>query len=385
MRRRGKERVGQRCCVRRYGTIYHYSKCADLTKRQINCTSHLNFAISQALESYPSYAPTGSITSNAIYVSSLSSSPSLPLETLATELLPDLATQIQQFIALPPSSIKPTETLFVVSFGFWDIYNFAGFDYPIAQHATDTSVNELFNQLNILYAHYSQNLSAAHTVAESTGAPTNITEVDVEERSRTTSSFRVVIPKLFEPTLVPGWLSQRPVPLAPSSIAENQKNAVYLASRWNTLLENKIGGWLKEAILAPDDIANTTTEELASLPFVERDIFYYDLPKYLLDIIVEHQLEDEGLSDASGLGKGESPFESVYEPCIIEAEDAEPGGVDLSGQMVCKEPEEYLFWDSFNLGSVAKQGIGKEVGDMVKQGKTMKHIWAQKEGHAGGL
>lgn len=252
----------------------------------------------------------------------------------------------------------------------------------MGQNATDRSVNELFDQLNILYAHYSQNLSAAHTIAESTEAPTNVTEV--EKLSQTSSAFRVIIPKLFEPTLLPGWLSQRPVPLAPSSIAENQKNAVYLASRWNTLVENKLGSWMKEVEQPPADIATTTTEELASLPVVERDIFYYDLPQYLLDIIVEHQLEDEGLSDASGLGKGESPFESVYEPCIRET-GAEEGGVDLNGQMVCKEPEEYLFWDSFNLGSVAKQGIGKEVGYMVKQGKSMKQIWAQKEGHAGGL
>lgn len=318
-------------------------------------------------------------------MSSLATSPTPPLETLATELLPDLAAQIKEFIALPPPSPKPKETLFVVSFGFWDIYNFAGLDYTLGQNVTDRSANELFDQLNILYAHYSQNLSAAHIVQETTiDAATNATEAEVELPHKA-PPFRVIIPKLFEPTLLPGWLSQRPVPLAPSSIAENQKNAVYLAYRWNTLVENLIGGWLKEPALPPADTTNTTTETLAPLPVIEKDIFYYDLAQYLLDIIVEHQLEDEGLSDASGLGRGESPFESVYEPCVRDAEDgAYDGFVDLNGQMVCQEPEEYLFWDSFNLGPVAKEGVGKQVGDMVKQGKSMRNIWEQREGHGFG-
>ena len=350
-----------------------------LTRRQINCTSHLNFAASQLIESYPSSAPTGAITSNAIYVSSIANAQNPPLETLAAELLPDLSAQIQKFIAMPPPSTKPKETLFVVSFGFWDIYSFAGMDFGLGMNVTDRTVEALFDQLNILYAHYSENLSAAHKTPESTDS---LNATEVEEPPHRTPPFRVIIPKLFDPTLLPGWLSQRPVPLKPSSIAENQKNAVYLASRWNTLVENKIGGWLKEPALPPANMANTTTETLASLPEVEKDVFYYDLAQYLLDIIVEHQLEDEGLSDASGLGNGDSPFEDVYEPCVREAGDgAEDGFVDLNGQLVCKEPEEYLFWDSFSLGSVAKEGIGKEVGKMVIQGKSMKEIWKQKEGH----
>jgi hypothetical protein len=302
---------------------------------------------------------------------------------LAAGLLPDLAAQIQEFIALTPPAQTPKETLFLVSFGFWDIYSFAGLDYGLSMNVTDRTVNELFDQLDALYAHYCQSQSAADTTAKSTDS-TNKTEP--EKPAHPSPPFRVIIPKLFDPTLLPGWLSQRPVPLKPSSIAENQKNAVYLASRWNALIENKISSWLKEPPLPPADVTNTTTEALASLPVVEKDVFYYDLAQYLLDIIVEHQLEDEGLSDASGLGNGDSPFESVYQPCVRDADEgAEDGYVDLNGQLVCKEPEEYLFWDSFNLGSVAKEGIGKEVGKMVGLGKSMRAIWEQKEGHSGGL
>ena len=306
--------------------------------------------------------------SNAIYVSSLATSPTPPLETLSNELLPDLAAQIQQYIALPPPSSRPKETLFLISFGVWDIYNFAGLDYALGQNVTDETVHELFSQVNILYSHYSQNLTAPI----------------IEEASNSSSKephippFRVIIPKLFEPTLLPGWLTQRPVPLSPSSVAEHQKNAVHLASRWNTLVEDTIKGWIKEPPLPPTEAANVTMEEVPTISTIERDVFYYDVAQYLLDIIVEHQLEDEGLSDASGLGKGDSSFESVYEPCVRDVDGEYEGRVDVNGMIVCKEPGEHLFWDSFNLGSVAKEGVGREVGKMVKAGMTMKQIWAQK-------
>jgi hypothetical protein len=234
-------------------------------------------------------------------------------------------------------------------------------------------------------------------VLDSTESTTNNTN---------TSSFRVIIPKLFDPTLLPGWLTLRPAPPAPSSIAEQQKNAVYLTERWNNLVENQVTAWVLttpkpstfEQGSSHDDVrksasppastadeASTDDQEPQSSA-VEKDVFYFDLPKLLLDIIVEHQLEDESLSDASGLGTGESPFESVYQPCVREAEEDDTDGlVDLSGMLVCKEPEEYLFWDWFNLGSVVKGMIGKGVGEMVKENKSLRQQWkGTKNGIGGG-
>ena len=267
----------------------------------------------------------------------------------------------------------------MISFGFWDIYSFAGLDYALGKNVTDKTVNELFSQLDILYSHYSQILTPAHITESSDGSTNSTNTTETKNRPHDPPPFRVIIPKLFEPTLLPGWISQRPVPLRPSSVAEIQKNAAHLSSRWNKLTEDRISSWLKEAPLPLVDITSSTTEQLAPPPNVERDVFYYDLAQYLLDIIVEHQLEEEGISDARGLGKGDSPFESVYEPCLRE-DGAVDGLVDLNGLIVCKKPEEYLFWDSFHLGSVAKEGIGKGVADLIKQGKSVKRIWAQKEG-----
>jgi hypothetical protein len=319
------------------------------------------------------------MTSNAIHGALLSKSKyTIALEIAQLSLLPDLATQIQSYISLPAPKERPTETIFVVSFGFWDIYDFSRLDYPIGQNGTDSSIKEIFTQLDILYNHFITNLY--HTLD-------SVNATDDKETSKT-PSFRVIIPRLFDPTLLPGWLTQRPSPPAPSSVAEQQKNAAYLTERWNNIMENQVAQWVVtppapaaekfEQGPPHEDIRNSDepSQPAEQTPIIEKDVFYYDLPKLLLDIIIEHQLEDEGLSDASGLGTGESPFESVYEPCVREAGgDDTDGLIDLNGMLVCKEPEEYLFWDSFNLGSVVKGMIGKEVGEMLRENKTLRHQW----------
>jgi hypothetical protein len=287
-------------------------------------------------------------------------------------LLPDLAAQIEEFLKLPPSTSDSAETIFIVSFGVWDIYHFAGLDFTLGQNITGAAISELFAHLDKLYIYCQKDNLSKQSKSSDAG---NITD-------NTSPTFRVIIPKLFEPTLLPGWITQRPVPPPPSSVAEQQKNGMYLTNLWNSKLENKIGEWLQND-KAPFPSSNSGEHQGSNTPEPAmgsgtKDVFYYDLPRYLLNILIEHQLEDEGLSDASGLGKGESPFESVSVSCVRDAEDGEQDGyVDLNGRLVCKEPEEYLFWDGFNLGAVANEAIGKEVGEMVKEGKSMRNIWAE--------
>ena len=307
------------------------------------------------------------------------------LEVAELSLLPDLGAQIESYISLPPPKQRPTETIFVLSFGFWDIYDLSRLDYPIGQNGTDNLVKEIFKQLDILYNHFATKLYSPGSLT----TPDSANSTD-NTNTLSTPSFRIILPRLFDPTLVPGWLILRPAPPAPSSVAEQQKNAVYLTERWNQLVENQVAQWVAtmpeplpgtfEQDSSHEDIRNSAEPSIShpaeQFPPIQKDVFYYDLPKLVLDVIVEHQLEDEGLSDAAGLGKGESPFQSVYQPCVREPGGGDTDGlVDLSGMLVCKEPEEYLFWDSFNLGAIIKGMIGKEVGGMVRENKTLRHQW----------
>jgi hypothetical protein len=327
------------------------------------------------------------MTSNAIHEAAMSNSKyTIALEVAELSLLPDLAAQIKSYIALPLPKHRPTETIFVLSFGFWDIYDFSRLDFPIAQNGTDNSIKELFKQLDILYNHFITNLYSPEAI----DSPDSLNSTD-DKTTEITPTFRIVLPRLFDPTLLPGWLTLRPPPPAPSSVAEQQKNAVYLTQRWNSIVENEVAQWVATTpeplpLTSEQDPEQDPHEDIRNNaeppkpaepnPVIQKDVFYYDLPKLLLDVMIEHQLEEEGLSDAAGLGKGESPFESVYQPCVREANgDDTDGLVDLSGMLVCKEPEEYLFWDSFNLGAVMKGMIGKEVGEMFRANKTLRHQW----------
>ncbi|KAH8687706.1 hypothetical protein BGZ60DRAFT_351424, partial [Tricladium varicosporioides] len=351
---------------------------------EINCTTFINFAATQPYDAYPASPPTGVLTSNKLQRDALASSQFASIEIPDMSLLPDFAAQVQQFIA-EPLPTKPTETVFVLSLGFWDVYNYASLDFAWAQNRTDATVQELFSQLEILYTHYVQNLSVPVTVFDADGNETTVP-----------SSFHVVIPKVLDPSLLPGWLQQRPLALKPSSTAEQQKNSVYLTSRWNQQLENGLGTWIKSKPLAANptkfpnsksggDLPKGTGENntaVEELPVVEKDAFYYDLAQYILDIIIEKQLQEEEISDASGLGKGTVVFDEVYEPCLHEAYDGEEkeNSIDINGQLLCNDPEQHLFFDAFNIGAVAKSGIGKEIGKLVADGKSLRQIWSQMYG-----
>ena len=333
---------------------------------QLNCTSQLNFAASQPSKAYPAAPPTGAITSNYIYLTAVNvSNP----EHVASTMLPDLATQIEEYIELP-SSTKVKTTVFVVSFGFWDIYQYASLDFKFAQDITDTTVTELFAQLDILHSHYAKQLSSGLPEEEAPEIPADTGNSTEETEIVHRPLFRVIIPKLFDPTLLPGWISQRPIPLRPSSVAEEQKNAVYLTNKWNILLENKIREWVKAAPPSnPEQLWDTYDPESSAAADLEKDVFYYDLPSYLLDVIVEHHLEDEDISDATGLGTGDSPFGNVSESCVSVGITM---GEERNGKAVCKEAKEYLWWDAFNLGGVANEFVGKAVGQMMKEGKGVR-------------
>lgn len=143
---------------------------------------------------------------------------------------------------------------------------------------------------------------------------------------------------------------------------------MYLTNRWNTALESKLGSWINTYPELIEGEEETATN-------VEKQVFFYDLPSYILDLVIERSLEIEGLTDADGLGKSESPLVDVYLPCVSE-EEVNNATVDefmeVNGKMVCKNPRTYLWWDGWSLGSLASEEVGKRVAKMVKGGDIMR-------------
>lgn len=310
---------------------------------------------------------------NDIHIATLEESTQSHIGAENLNLLPDLGAQIQSYITENPPSKKPMDTIFVVSLGFWDVYNFASLDFDIAINATDASVEELFYQLDVLYSHHAKSYPA-HTIIKA-------------DNTTNPPLFPVIIPNLLDPSLVPGWISHRPLPIRPSSIAEQQKNAMYLTNRWNFAMENKMISWMKGIPIfyeseekkneelrrkASEPSATNATKPIAA---VRKDIFYFDIAQQILDMLVEYQMEDTGISDARGLGTGFTPYENIYQACLRESEDEEDDEeefLELNGHLLCKNPDEYLYWDAFNVGSLAKVDIGKEVAQMIKEGDSLR-------------
>ncbi|APA16331.1 hypothetical protein sscle_16g111010 [Sclerotinia sclerotiorum 1980 UF-70] len=415
---------------------------------ELSCSAHINLATSQPSSSYPSSPPTGALASNKIYLSSIENTigQNNSETKLTTEsMLPDFEAQVKSFIALPLPKKKLRETIFVLSFGIWDVWHYASLDYSKAKEAQNKVVEEMFAQLDNLYAHHRETLEATHIIEK----PHNKSHVVPKPQ------FKVIIPKVFDPTMLPGWLSQRPVPLRPSSVAEHQKNAISLLRDWDNKMENSIKPWFASTPevttsnewmepvpqgevsgeVVPEvfdkdehggveghgqgdssghhgqgeqngsqsqtkrEKSGEETENQTEIP--QKDIYYYDLHQFLLEIILEHQLEDEGLSDASGLGTKESPYISVYDPCVQESEGEENSEKrrrkskktekkgagknlqdnkrrnlpDINGLLVCEAPDEYLFWDDFCMGGMAKERVGREISGMIKEGSSLRKAW----------
>lgn len=113
-----------------------------------------------------------------------------------------------------------------------------------------------------------------------------------------------------------------------------------------------------------------------------KDVFYYDLPLHLLNTIVEHHMESEGLTDAAGFGAGDSPYENVERPCVFQADDDEDtlGLGELgNGMTVCVEPDMWLWWDAWVVGARAQKVVGKEVAVLVGSGGSERARLASME------
>lgn len=272
-------------------------------------------------------------------------------------------------MSLPSSIPPPTHTIFVVQFGLWDIYHFASLEYDAGQSLADVSITELYRQLDILYSHHRGEISKQ--IANSNSS------LEGQSSSNSLPEFRVIIPKLSDPTLLPGWISQRELPAAPTSVAEQQKNAVYLTGKWNSNLETNMPLWLKDSSTPSPEFEQYggSNEEggipVSQQPNITKNILYYDLDKYLTDTLVEHQLQAVNISDGRGFGTNKKLFSNIYAPCVRGIDDeVEMDDVEVNGKWICSRPEEYLFWDEFELGVIANEAIGREIAEMVNNGNT---------------
>ncbi|POS85299.1 hypothetical protein EPUL_002788 [Erysiphe pulchra] len=254
-----------------------------------------------------------------------------------SNLLPDLESQIASYLSSTSTLGTPGITFLVISIGFWDIYSLANLSRDVSLIAINQCFEEILTQINKLHGVFRM-------------FKTMITENLPHE-------FQVILPKVPDPTLAPGWLSQRPIPLRPSTVAEQQRNAVYLAERWNHKLETLSRLWAttQSSILSENYPSNKTAKDMSS------NLLIPDFPELLQNLALNyyHQVASSQINKSVGVGK--LAFKSVNEACAQLERPNERYGTnspDSKYLKICSQPDEYLWWDAWHIGAVGNSILG---------------------------
>lgn len=417
--------------------------------------------------------PRQSLVSNSLYASILDrvanqtvsdDSPGLELSFLP-DLFPvrwqvsDLRGQVNDFLSMAPPKKPPRETLWVFSFGMWDVWSMAAFPRRDALLMVDVLAADVFSSVERLYQASldPQSIAYSETIPDTTAAGRARNDTDAALHYR--DSFKILAPTLFDPSLTPAWQLDRPDLPSVHSKSEQMRNAAALTHKWNMAIQNYMDIWVRtprEEVVSDsadfDDIVDD--ESLAAILNIpasrkralnwsksnpplevpegsvkdnvntipQRDAVLYDLPQYLLDVIIDRQFREAGISDQVGFGNMpvQHSFLDVAVPCVhdssilepesylTEKEDGDSGDEEMllttiiaeeespavtktmhagrstvatrhrerDGLTMCVEPDEHLFYTGSTLGQRAIREIGRQVAAMLQNNDTVRASWS---------
>lgn len=312
-----------------------------------------------------------------------------------SDKIPDLDAQIEQFLSMPINSTPPRQTLWVFTFGTWDIWNLAAFPRQSGETQVEALVAFIFSRIETLYLKALNPESAAFSDFWSNMANAEIQRLTSSETavdSKRLENFRILIPELFDITLSPAWAGRLDPPL-PHTKSEQMRNAAYLTKRWNRLVKEKLNEWVAKGQSQPENldtegIAHKVRPEstvagfsvLKYLPSALRpspedkqeDILYAPYPRRsgvqspsigpILDIMTEEGMQQTGTHDGNGRGtepeSGSMRFPDVWTPCTSSGMKMSWIGGDIKGQ--CDVPKNHLFHDRFTINQRAIDNVAKE-------------------------
>ncbi|KAL0934443.1 uncharacterized protein CTRU02_211242 [Colletotrichum truncatum] len=305
------------------------------------------------------------------------------------EAIADVTAQVDQFLAQPPPKDVPKETVWVFSFGTWDVWTLATLPRELGQGIIDLAVRELFVQIERVYQASLYTESAAFSDFWAYQNAELIQKLNKADKSgdavdeREVENFRVIIPELFDISLTPGWHAQRQSPPSPHTKAEQMTNAAHLTDRWNSEIKGRMDEWMRTPDPEPkegeekgqfgyvpskrrvasrrrrdakDSEAPTVTAAIR-VPFPRRVGAQVDSATFVREAIIERQMRQHRLTDSTGRGNrtedGQVYYAEAWIPCIWAktGETPEAPG-DYSA---CEKPGDYLFHSPFTLGERAIQ------------------------------
>jgi hypothetical protein len=215
----------------------------------------------------------------------------------AVSILPDFKTQVRQFLQYEqgkhrvPSRLRKVDewTIFTVSFGLWDLFEYSALEQPAAIKAVDSSIETLFEGLDLLAQH--------------AAAP-----------------IKVVVPSLVDVTFLPRFQARRKDIAHEQSFAEEQHKLVFLSTYWNTALSR------------------------TALQWKNGDLFMPDPNTIIVDQARAKQLHSQHESDASGAGSQQPLFEHIQRPCLTLGPGRSAADLNAATMQKCADADRHLFW-----------------------------------------
>lgn len=362
----------------------------------------------------------------------------------------DLKGQVDKFLAMPKPRTTPGSTLWVFSFGLWDVWSLSALPINTGKKAVRGMTKDIFEQIERLYeastdpksiafsdingvSRSNQN-STAETTETKGGAPADEelekregagAQTATQEKAKPAEFFEILIPRIMDPSLLPGWRDLRPqTPLAHSK-AEQMRNAAKLTSEWNDGIVDGLADWVKKNAAGHGDDRGGDSHLDTTTAAPTRDGFAYNLADYVLDQMVERQMRNAHQSDGKGRGAGapEDGYRNVRNPCLapvgaapvvvpaaesdvklaipnvkVDHDKQVPSGAEgperseqvvarrdgggsyeakeaiayLSTARVCEIPGDHLFFTPFALSQRAIQEVAAETAEMIRKGESVR-------------
>ncbi|KAI0008742.1 hypothetical protein F4779DRAFT_641349 [Xylariaceae sp. FL0662B] len=306
----------------------------------------------------------------------------------------DLTQQIDAFLATPRPRKPPRETLWIFSFGFWDIWNLAALPRKLAVSVIEAQIQQIFAGIEHLYQESHNNLSVAapDTPASAAGTPPR------------RPPFRIFIPRPFDVSLTPGFESVRLEPPPPHNRAEQLRNAAFLTRHWDATVLALTNEWLRLPEPEAADLDALSDVRDADLliargagaddqpgglhaPLARREAVRYDVFGYVREMMVEGQLRDVDVVDSNGLGAklADTGFSEVRGPCRSSRQPGEGGGDnatagDGDARDPCMAVDDHLFWTEFTVSRRAIDEVGKRAAEQLRRHADMELQWLRKAG-----
>jgi len=209
---------------------------------------------------------------------------------------------------------EPDEVIFTISFGFYDMWQYATLEIKEAQDAISCSIYELFQQLDI--------------IAEQSSNPP-----------------RILMPLLWDITFHPQFVSlSQNQNHGTSHYGEQQHKMIYLVKYWNSAMLQMAGRWPRG------------------------DLFLLDWNNWVVAQIRTTQMHELNIYNSSdGAGTERPVFRDVSNACLVVSPPNEK--VNGSGSR-CTDPSQNLFWDGTQFGPTAHRMLGKEAARAISANDT---------------